>query len=156
MASPARAAAGRAAERRSSGRRRTAVDRPPDVLVVEDDPDLREGLRALIEEWGHAVEVAETGAAGVERAVAGRPRVALVDIGLPEVSGFDVAQRIRSLLDRKEITLVALTGRSEPEDLERALACGFDAHLSKPIPFERLRTLLTERLSAGNEIRRPG
>ena len=156
MARPAVRTAARGLERRSSGRRRLDNVGAPDVLVVEDDADLREGLRALIEEWGHAVEVADTGAAGVEQAVARRPRVALVDIGLPEVSGFDVARRIRSLLDRKEITLVALTGRAEPEDLERALACGFDAHLSKPIPYERLRILLSERLSRAGEIPRPG
>jgi CheY-like chemotaxis protein len=128
--------------------------KPPDVLVIEDDADLREGLRGLIEEWGHAVEVVETGAAGIERAVAGRPRVALVDIGLPGVSGYDVARRIRSLLDRKDITLVALTGRAEPEDLEQAIASGFDAHLSKPIPYERLRLLLSERLVPGGEAPR--
>jgi CheY-like chemotaxis protein len=156
MARPAAAAASRGIERRSSGRRRTERDGAPDVLVIEDDADLREGLRALIQEWGHAVEVADTGAEGVERAVARRPRVALVDIGLPEVSGFDVARRIRSLLDRKEITLVALTGRAEPEDLEQALACGFDAHISKPIPYERLRILLSERLSTAREARKPG
>jgi len=118
----------------------------PDVLVVEDDADLRDGLRSLIEEWGHVVEVAESGAAGIERAVARRPRVALVDIGLPGISGFEVARRIRSLMDRKDITLVALTGRSQPEDLEQAIESGFDAHLVKPIPLERLRVLLAERL----------
>ena len=91
--------------------------------------------------------MAESGAAGIERAVARRPRVALVDIGLPGISGFEVARRIRSLMDRKDITLVALTGRSQPEDLEQAIESGFDAHLVKPIPLERLRVLLAERLS---------
>jgi CheY-like chemotaxis protein/signal transduction histidine kinase len=134
--------------------RRASVGPAPDVLVIEDDADLREGLRGLIEEWGHAVEVAESGPAGIEHAVARRPRVALVDIGLPGVSGFDVARRIRSLLDRKDITLVALTGRAEAEDLEQALACGFDAHLTKPIAFERLRILLSERLSRAGETPR--
>ena len=70
-----------------------------------------------------------------------------MDIGLPGVSGFEVARRIRSLVARKDITLVALTGRSEPEDLEQAIESGFDAHLVKPIAFERLRVLLSERLS---------
>jgi CheY-like chemotaxis protein len=126
---------------------RRRSDLPPDVLVIEDDADLREGLRGIIEDWGHAVEVAENGPAGIERAVARRPRVALVDIGLPDMSGYDVARRIRSLLDRKDITLVALTGRSEPEDLTMAIESGFDAHLTKPIPFERLRLLLAERLT---------
>ena len=119
----------------------------PDVLVIEDDMDLRDGLKELIEEWGHVVEVADTGAAGIERAVARRPRVALVDIGLPGISGFEVARKIRGLMDKKDITLVALTGRSEPEDLEQAIESGFDAHLVKPIPYERLRVLLAERLS---------
>jgi len=144
----------KAGEERRSPRRR-ADGHPPDVLVIEDDPDLREGLRGLIEEWGHAVEVAETGTAGIERAVARRPRVALVDIGLPGVSGFDVARRIRSLLDRKDITLVALTGHSAPEDLQQAIESGFDAHLAKPIPYERLRALLLERLSKADEAPRP-
>jgi CheY-like chemotaxis protein len=143
-----------AGEQRRPSRRR-GDGHPPDVLVIEDDPDLREGLRGLIEEWGHAVEVAESGAAGIERAVARRPRVALVDIGLPGVSGFDVARRIRSLLDRKDITLVALTGHSAPEDLQQAIESGFDAHLVKPIPYERLRVLLLERLSKADEAPRP-
>jgi CheY-like chemotaxis protein len=115
------------------------------VLVVEDDCDSREGLKNLLELWGHSVEVAEDGAQAVERAVRARPAVALIDIGLPEIDGYEVANRIRQALGGDGIYLVALTGHAGNEDRERALASGFDAHVSKPIDFSRLSTLLAAR-----------
>lgn len=116
------------------------------VLVIEDNADLREGLRLWLREWGYRVELAENGLQGIERAIQARPRVALVDIGLPDVDGYEVARRIRSRLDPTDIFLVALTGHVEPEDLQQAVDSGFDAHIPKPIPYEKLKTLLAERL----------
>jgi CheY-like chemotaxis protein len=125
----------------------------PSVLVIEDNADLREGLRQLLGEWGHGVELAENGLSGIERAIEARPRVALVDIGLPDVDGYEVARRIRSLLDPGELFLVALTGHVGPEDLQQALDSGFDAHIPKPIPYEKLRALLAERLEPSPPLR---
>src|SRR6266542_1337368 len=112
------------------------------ILLVEDDGDLREGLRGLLEQWGHAVDSADDGVHGIERAVEKRPQIALIDIGLPGLDGYDVARRLRGLLGGDDIFLVALTGYGDPDDLRQALTGGFDAHLTKPIDLERLRSLL--------------
>ena len=117
------------------------------ILVVEDHADVREGLRELLESSGYAVDVAEDGARGIEQALTHRPRIALIDIGLPGVDGFGVAQRIRSLVPKEELTLVALTGHTHPDDLLRVVESGFDAYLPKPISFDRLVALITERLA---------
>ena len=115
----------------------------PRILVVEDDRDSREGLRSLLEVWGHAVEVAGSGVEGIEMALQQRPEIALIDIGLPGLDGYEVAGRIREALGRAEIFLVALTGYAGEEDRERALASGFDAHLSKPVNASKLSSLLS-------------
>ncbi|HEV8610088.1 MAG TPA: response regulator [Thermoanaerobaculia bacterium] len=114
------------------------------VLVIEDDGDSREGLRNLLQVWGHDVDVAEDGARGIEKAVLLRPRVALIDVGLPGMDGYAVASRLRELLGQDEIFLIAVTGFSQAEDLQRAVESGFDAHLSKPINYSRLSSLLAE------------
>ncbi len=146
------AAVGRLARRREvpgGARSRAAVPEEPRaaVLLIEDNEDLREGMRQLLREWGHEVETVETGLQGIERAIEARPRVALIDIGLPDVDGYEVARRIRGLLDVDDIFLVALTGHVGSDDLRKALESGFDAHIPKPIPYERLRALLTRTLS---------
>jgi CheY-like chemotaxis protein len=117
------------------------------VLVVEDDGDCRDGLKDLLEVWGHTVEVAQTGTEGVDKALSGRPGVALIDIGLPEIDGYEVAQRIRRTLGRDGIYLVALTGYAADEDADRARTAGFDAHLTKPVSIANLSTLLASRLA---------
>jgi len=114
--------------------------------VVEDNSDLREGLCELLREWGHGVELAQNGLEAIERCIETRPRVALIDIGLPDVNGFEVARRIRSLLDSNEIYLVALTGHATSSDLQMAVDSGFDTHIAKPIPFEKLKDLLATRI----------
>jgi signal transduction histidine kinase/DNA-binding response OmpR family regulator len=117
------------------------------ILVVEDHQDVREGLRELLESSGYAVEVAEDGAQGIEKALAHRPRIALIDLGLPGVDGFSVAERLRSLVPREELSLVALTGRTHSDDLARIVESGFDGYLPKPISFDRLVAVITERLA---------
>jgi CheY-like chemotaxis protein len=120
----------------------------PPILIVEDNGDLREGLRQVLVEWGHGVELAENGHQAIEHCMEARPRprVALIDIGLPDVNGFEVARRIRSVLGPTEIYLVALTGHASPSDLQMAVESGFDTHMAKPIAFEKLKTLLEARL----------
>jgi CheY-like chemotaxis protein len=114
------------------------------VLVIEDDCDSREGLRNLLQVWGHDVDVAEDGTRGIEKAVERRPRVALIDVGLPGIDGYAVATRLRELLGQDEIFLIAVTGFSQTEDLHRAIESGFDAHLTKPINYSRLSSLLAD------------
>ncbi|HYO16078.1 MAG TPA: ATP-binding protein, partial [Thermoanaerobaculia bacterium] len=114
------------------------------VLVVEDNLDGRESLRELLEIWGHRVDLAETGPEGLEKAFALRPEVALVDIGLPGLDGNEVARRIRAVLGRDQISLVAMTGYGQPEDRRRALQAGFDRYLVKPVDPAVLSQLLAE------------
>ena len=111
------------------------------VLLVEDNVDNRNSLRELLEELGHVVAVARNGNEGVEVALATVPEVALVDIGLPELDGYQVAQRIRAALGDR-LRLIALTGYGQPEDVRRARAAGFDAHLVKPVDLAKLERLL--------------
>ncbi|HTD53525.1 MAG TPA: response regulator, partial [Thermoanaerobaculia bacterium] len=107
----------------------------------------REGLRELLEASGHVVDVAESGLTGIERALDRCPSVALIDIGLPDLDGYEVAQRLRSRLGKGEIFLVALTGHVGPHHERQALASGFDAHLTKPVNFDKLGSLLASRAS---------
>jgi CheY-like chemotaxis protein len=114
------------------------------ILIVEDNRDSRDSLAALLRLVGHRVDTAEDGRAGVEVALRLRPEVALVDIGLPGLDGYGVARQVRSALG-PGVFLVALTGFSQPEDMQRALEAGFDAHLAKPVELEALQTLLAAR-----------
>jgi CheY-like chemotaxis protein len=103
------------------------------VLIIEDNPDARNALRALLEVWGHHVEVAEDGPRGFEAALAMRPDVVIVDIGLPGLDGYHVARGLRAALGEGGAFLVALTGYGQPDDRRRALEAGFDVHLVKPV-----------------------
>jgi signal transduction histidine kinase len=113
------------------------------ILVIEDNADAREMLRVALELDGHRVEVAEDGSAGVETALRVRPDVALVDIGLPQLDGYEVARRLRGSLGR-DVLLVALTGYGQAEDRRRTRDAGFDAHLVKPVDPDTLRRLLAD------------
>jgi signal transduction histidine kinase len=118
---------------------------PRHILIVEDGADNRESLQELLESLGHRVDTAIDGEHGVEQALTGKPEVALVDIGLPRLDGYEVARRIRGAMGSK-ILLIALTGYGQPDDRARAAAAGFDVHITKPLDF---RTL--ERLIAGGQ-----
>jgi signal transduction histidine kinase len=116
---------------------------PRHVLIVEDGPDARHALGRLLELWGHHVELAEDGTRGVERAIALHPEVALIDIGLPGLNGYEVAKRVRQVLGDK-IRLIALTGYGQPDDHARTREAGFDQHLVKPVNPKLLSRLLAE------------
>ena len=116
------------------------------VLVIEDDPDLGDGLKRLLELAGYQVELAADGPSGIERALERRPLVALVDLGLPGLDGFGVARKLRSLVPREELSLVAISGLSRPEDIGKAVASGFDDYIEKPVSFDRLDAVLGARL----------
>jgi CheY-like chemotaxis protein len=121
------------------------------ILLVEDDADTREALKTLLELSGHHVAVAADGGEAVAHVVAYRPDVALVDIGLPEIDGNEVARRIRALLGAGGIFLVALTGYGGEAEEELARAAGFDAHFTKPVELSRLDRLLRTRGRAGQQ-----
>ena len=121
---------------------------PRHILIIEDGADHRESLQELLEEQGHRVDTAIDGEGGVERALAVRPEVALVDIGLPRLDGYEVARRIRGAMGSK-IFLIALTGYGQPDDRARAAAAGFDVHITKPLDFRVLERLLAGAEPAG-------
>jgi CheY-like chemotaxis protein len=111
------------------------------VLIIEDHDDAREALRALLELEGHRVEAAASGPHGLEMARRRPPDVALVDIGLPEVDGYEVARRFRAMGPQRPY-LIALTGYGNPDDVKRAREAGFDAHLLKPVDPDALARVL--------------
>jgi signal transduction histidine kinase/CheY-like chemotaxis protein len=118
------------------------TDGPLSILIIEDNADVRSMLKTLLEFAGHRVEIAGDGLKGVEMIQTEHPDVALVDIGLPGLNGYDLARTIRAENDCQDVFLVALTGYSQPSDRQRALSSGFDAHLAKPVDLEQLRQIL--------------
>jgi len=114
---------------------------PKRVLLVDDNDDGREMLRMMCELHGHDVIEAADGPDGVERALAERPDIAFVDIGLPTIDGYEVARRLRRELGRST-RLVALSGYGSAEHREAALAAGFDEHIAKPINAAQLERAL--------------
>jgi len=111
------------------------------VLIIEDNRDGRETLECLVGMWGFEVESAEDGLHGVRKALEWQPDVAIVDIGLPLLDGYEVARRVRATMGNR-VFLVALTAYGRPEDRHRALEAGFDAHMTKPANLEELSRLL--------------
>lgn len=111
------------------------------ILMVEDNADAREALRVLLELEGHAVFVAGEGQEALEIARAKDLDIAVVDIGLPGMDGYEVARRLRAL-DARRPVLIALTGYGQPEDRKRATEAGFAGLLVKPIDPNALTALL--------------
>jgi signal transduction histidine kinase/DNA-binding response OmpR family regulator len=114
------------------------------ILIVEDNDDARETLRVMLEQDGHEVLTAATGEDGLDRALSRAPAVALVDLGLPDLDGFEVARRLRALPQGAAIHLVAISGYGQPMDRARTRSAGFDAHLVKPVEAAKLRAVLAE------------
>lgn len=112
------------------------------ILVVEDNADAREMLATLLTLDGNEVHEAVDGPSGVAAALRLAPDVALIDLGLPGLDGYQVAEAIRSASDRPEMLLVALTGYGQPEDHERTRRAGFHAHLVKPVDFAQLDRII--------------
>ncbi len=123
------------------------------ILVVEDNADTREILRTMLEGDGHEVYLAGDGPSGLETARAVRPDVALIDIGLPGLDGYEVGRRIRQEEYGKFIRLVAVTGYGQAGDRARSRDAGFDVHLVKPVSPEQLRGALVE-VPPGGSLRR--
>ena len=118
------------------------ISRPRRVLVVDDNEDAATSLAMLLQSAGHDVMTAIDGQDGVAGAVQFRPDVVLLDLGMPNVDGFEAASRMRALPGGSQLTLVALTGWGQECDLKRTRAAGFDHHLLKPVDFRTLSQLL--------------
>lgn len=117
-------------------------DQPLRVLVVDDHQDAADTLSEILETWGHAVRVARDGLQGLAVAREYVPDWIVCDIGLPGLDGYGVAAALRSEPATARIRLVALTGYGSVEDFAATRAAGFEAHLTKPVDPEALRTLL--------------
>lgn len=110
------------------------------VLVVDDNRDAADSLAQLVEMFGHSAEVAYDGASAIVKAQAVSPDVVLCDLGLPGMSGYEVARALRA--ERKDIRLIAVSGYARPEDLSKATEAGFDSHIAKPPNPETVRDML--------------
>lgn len=130
--------------RRDAPSSRAAQGTP--LLVVEDNDDARTALVELLELWGYNVHGAGTGEEGVELAARHDPQIALVDLDLPGIDGFEVARRLRDA--REGRLLIAMSGYGQPEDRDRSFAAGFDRHLIKPVDPRRLARLLEKPRTA--------
>jgi signal transduction histidine kinase len=119
------------------------------ILVADDNNDALESLATLLQLSGHEVYTAANGAVALESAEQHRPEVALLDIGMPKLDGYEVARRIRAQPWGARITLVALTGWGQDSDRRRSQEAGFDSHLVKPLDLDKLTDLLATLPSAG-------
>jgi len=112
------------------------------VLVTDDNVDAAEALAALLEILGAEVRIANDGSSALKAYAEYAPELVLLDIGMPEMDGYEVARRIRAQDTERRAKLVALTGWGQAEDSRRAREAGFDQHLVKPAPVEALKALL--------------
>ncbi len=110
----------------------------PTVLLIEDNEDGREMMATMLGAFGYSVQQAADGMQGVQMAHACAPEVALVDIGLPGIDGYEVARRLRNAPDTRHIKLIALTGYGLADDQRRVMEAGFDMHLVKPVDINEL------------------
>lgn len=122
----------------------TTPARSTRVLMVEDNPDAAESLGMILEILGHHVRIVHDGLAALDAARTNPPDIMLVDIGLPGMNGYEVAQAIRREPTLQHLILVALTGYGQAEDKAQALAAGFDYHLVKPVDLEALGSLVAQ------------
>jgi len=102
------------------------------ILVVDDNVDAAVTVSALLKAWGHDVETVHNGPAALETARGFRPEIVLLDIGLPGLSGYDVARQLRAEGIHDHVLITALTGYGQADDRARAQDAGFDYHLTKP------------------------
>lgn len=110
----------------------------PLVLVVEDSEAIRHAFSLLLEEWGYTVAAAANGEDALRLAAERAPDLVLLDLGLPDIPGHDVARRLKADEATRTIPIVALTGRDEDADREELLAAGCAAYLLKPVDTQRL------------------
>jgi PAS domain S-box-containing protein len=122
-----------------------AIETPPRglrVLLVDDNADSADGLGMLLELQGHDIRVAYDGETALETALRFRPHVALLDIGMPLMDGYELARRLRSTPETRDVLLVAMTGWGQEEDQRKSREAGFAHHLVKPFEPSTLEKLL--------------
>jgi signal transduction histidine kinase/ActR/RegA family two-component response regulator len=119
-----------------------APERSLRILAVDDNLDSAVSMAMLLQLQGHRVDTAGTGPAAIAAALALQPDVVLLDIGLPGMDGYEVAQRLREMPQTRSAVLVALTGYGQPQDRQRSHEAGFDHHLVKPVELASINRIL--------------
>jgi CheY-like chemotaxis protein len=112
------------------------------VLIADDNQDAAESLAMLLRLEGHDVTVVHNGKEALAAFSAVQPEVAILDIGMPELNGYEVARQVRQGSLGRAVTLIAVTGWAQDRDKARALAAGFNHHFTKPIAADHLSALL--------------
>jgi len=120
----------------------SSVAAPCRIVLVDDQDDSRDMLRELFEAANHVVFDASDGGRAVQLIAEHKPDVAFIDIGLPVMNGFEVAQQIRQRPELRDVLLVALSGYGNTTDVQAALAAGFDHHITKPAELGTLEQIL--------------
>jgi CheY-like chemotaxis protein len=133
----------------SSGGEQAAVAAKLRILLVDDNVDAAESLGLLLQIRGHEVRTAPDGVAGLEVAASFRPDVALLDLGMPKLNGYDLARRLRGEAWGKGMVLIALTGWGQEDDRRRTQEAGFDHHLVKPVDPDALQEFFARTAPAG-------
>ncbi len=123
------------------------------ILVADDNTDAAESLALVLQSAGHTVHVSYDGAAAVEAMHSFSPEIAVLDIGMPRLNGYDAARQIRTLPGGTDCVLVALSGWGQSDDKRRAREAGFDEHLTKPVDPESLLQVIARLRSAGQRGR---
>jgi len=113
------------------------------ILLVDDYPDAAEIACVLLSIEGHECRAATSGYGGLEEARRFQPDIAILDIGLPDLSGYELARELRRLEHGREMFLAAITGWGQPADRTRAFEAGFDYHVLKPADHAKLHDILT-------------
>ncbi len=116
---------------------------PRRVLIVDDNSDAADSLGRVLQTDGHDIEVVYSGSQALDKFSVFKPEVVLLDIGLPDIVGYDVARKLRTLPGGESVCIVALTGYGQEDDLQQAIASGFDRHLLKPVDLEQLALVMT-------------
>ena len=123
------------------------------VLVVDDALDIVRTCAILLQYAGFEVRTASNGHDALKVAAEFHPRIALLDVGLPDLDGYEVARRLRADLTLQMMTLIAITAYGSEEDRRRAKAAGFDHHLVKPVHFNNLLSLIGSQSQPGENQR---
>ena len=116
------------------------------VLIVDDDPETAQGLAELLGTRGHDARVAYDGRSAIRNVRNDDYHLVLLDIGLPDMDGYEVARRL-TLLGQRRLSIVALTGYDSDEDLRRSDGAGFDDHIVKPCGSDQLEQILLRAMS---------
>ena len=112
------------------------------LLVVDDNRDAAESMSMLLEMWGHAVAFAYDGPSALRTAQQWQPQAVFLDIGLPGMDGYEVAERLRELPESRNAVLIAITGYGQEDDRRRSRRAGIAHHLVKPVAPDALRSLI--------------